>query len=156
MNLENFEDVAAVLSGRERVYFDFMCFTGLRKDEGNRVRWGDIDFDRGWFHVPGTKTEESDNHLPLAPALLQELGWLYHNARESEYLFPGHSKQTKGKKIYSRRRLFEKIERLTSSCQDCDGNKISKRRFCQDCRRIDRCPAYTVAQSASRLMCKKQ
>lgn len=111
--------------------------TGLRKGEGNRIRWEDIDFYGGWFHVPGTKMEESDNYLPLALALLQELGWLYHDAWESEYLFPGYSKQTKGKKIYSRRRLFEKIERLTSSCQDCGGNKISKRRFCQDCRRIE-------------------
>jgi hypothetical protein len=33
--------------------------------------------------------------------------------------------------------LFEKIERLTSSCRDCGESKIAKRRFCQDCKRIE-------------------
>lgn len=55
-----------MLNGAERVYFDFLRFTGLRKDEANRVQWDDIDFNRGWLHVPGTKTEESDAYMPIA------------------------------------------------------------------------------------------
>jgi integrase len=137
LNLENVERAADALCGAERVYFDFLRYTGLRKDEANRTRWDDIDFDRGWLHVAGTKTEESDNYMPLAPMLRQELSWLYENRQGSEYVFPGHSKQTVGKKIYSRRKLFEKIERLTSSCAHCGENKIGKRRYCRDCKTIE-------------------
>ena len=61
--------------------------------------------------------------MPLAPMLLQELSWLYENGRGSEYVFPGHSKQTQGKKIYNRRPLLKKIERLTSSCAHCGEDK---------------------------------
>src|SRR5215467_13917650 len=32
----------------------------------------------------------------------------------STYVFPGRSGQTKGKKIYSRRRMFERIQRVTA------------------------------------------
>ena len=119
LNLEAVELAASVLKGRERVYFDFIRFTGLRKDEANRARWEDVDLDRGWLHVRGSKTEESDNYMPIAPALLDELAWPGKNDGGSEYVFPGNSSQTKGKKIYSRRRLFEKIERLTMTCADC-------------------------------------
>ena len=59
LDLDNIERAADVLCGAERVYFDFLRYTGLRKDEANRTRWDDIDFNRGWLHVAGTKTEES-------------------------------------------------------------------------------------------------
>jgi len=137
LNLENVERAASVLNGAERVYFDFLRFTGLRKDEANRTRWEDVDLDRAWLHVPGTKTEESDNYMPLAPTLLRELSWLSQNGRESDYVFPGHSKQTCGKKIYNRRPLFVKIERLTSSCAECGSDKIGKRRHCKACKTIE-------------------
>ena len=52
-------------------------------------------------------------------------------------MFPGQSAQTRGKEIYSRRKLFEKIERLTSSCQACGESRIAKRRFCHACKRIE-------------------
>ena len=137
LNLDSVERAASVLTGAERVYFDFLRYTGLRKDEANRTQWDDIDFGRGWLHVPGTKTEESDAYMPIAPALLHELSWLKENGRESEFVFPGHSRQTQGKKIYSRRKLFEKIERLTSACAECGGESIGKRRYCKDCKRIE-------------------
>jgi integrase len=38
----------------------FPRFTGLRKDEANRFRWADINFDEGYFHCRGTKTDEAD------------------------------------------------------------------------------------------------
>ena len=119
LNLEAVELAASVLEGRERVYFDFLRFTGLRKDEANRVNWDDVDLEGGWLHVRGSKTEESDNYMPIAPALVEELARLPRADGGSECLFPGNSSQTKGKRIYSRRRLFEKITRLTMSCADC-------------------------------------
>src|SRR5215510_11044574 len=63
--------------------------------------------------VRGTKTEESSAWIPLAPVLRDELLEFYRGSQD-KFIFPGRSFQTKGKKIYSRRRLFEKITRLTS------------------------------------------
>ena len=59
---------AAIVNPGDRAYFDFLRFTGLRKDEANRLRWEDINFDEGYFHCRGTKTDEADAYLPLAPA----------------------------------------------------------------------------------------
>ena len=84
-------------------------------DEGNRLQITDVDFENGLIHVPGTKTEESECYLPMSPALQKELkSYLATRTDDSPFLFPGRSAQTKGKKIYSRRRLFEKIKRVTA------------------------------------------
>jgi hypothetical protein len=67
--------------------------------------------------IPGTKTEESDAWLPVAPAVLRTLRELYESENRnpaSPYVFPGRSAQTRGKKIYSRRRIFERIQRETA------------------------------------------
>ena len=58
---------------RQSAYFDFLRFTGLRKDEANRVRWEDLNFEGGVFSLPATKTDEADAYLPLAPALIEIL-----------------------------------------------------------------------------------
>ena len=73
LNLVNVERAAAVLEPTDRAYFDFLRFTGLRKDEANRLRWDDINFEAGSFHCRGTKTNESDAWLPLAPTLSYSL-----------------------------------------------------------------------------------
>jgi integrase len=76
------------------------------------LRRADINFDEGYFHCRGTKTDEADAYLPLAPALNARLK--KHKATSaSEFVFPGRSNQTKGKKIYSRGRMFEWIQKLT-------------------------------------------
>jgi integrase len=161
LDLDNVERAAAVLESGDRTYFDFLRFTGLRKDEANRLRWDDIHFDTGFFHCRGTKTHEADAWLPLAPTLIESLK--KHQASSfSDYVFPGRSHQTRGKKIYSRRKLFEKIERLTSSCADCDGDNIGKRRHCHDCGRLEpitrihrcsRCRSDHVTEGVGCLAC---
>jgi integrase len=103
-----------VLDGYDRAYLNFMRYTGLRMDEANRARWEDIEFDDGWIEVRGTKTEGSADIIPLAPVLRAELEQHRRNYPDSELIFPGRSYQTKGKKIYSRRRYFEKIQHLTA------------------------------------------
>ena len=135
-NLVHVDRAAAALTASDRAYFDFLRFTGLRKDEANRLCWSDINFDEGYFHCRGTKTHEADAYLPLAPALIRSLSQ-HKVTSTSEYVFPGRSAQTRGKRIYSRRRLFKKIERLTSTCSDCGESKINKRRYCRDCKRIE-------------------
>jgi len=66
------------------------------------------------MQVQGTKTEESAEIIPLAPVLREQL--LKHRERypDSELIFSGRSYQTKDRKIYSRRRFFEKIQRMTA------------------------------------------
>jgi integrase len=90
----------------------------MRKDESNRLQWSDINWNAGKVRIPGTKTEESEAWLPVAPAALKTLRELYESEdrdQNSPYVFPGRSAQTKGKKIYSRRRIFERIQRVTGS-----------------------------------------
>ena len=112
-------DIAAatIENKRDRAWFDVTRYLGLRKDESNRLMWTDIDWRAGKVRIPGTKTEESDAWLPVAPAVLRTLRELYESENRnpaSPYVFPGRSAQTRGKKIYSRRRIFERIQRETA------------------------------------------
>jgi integrase len=112
-------DIAAatIENKRDRAWFDVTRYLGLRKDESNRLMWTDIDWRAGKVRIPGTKTEESDAWLPVAPAVLRTLRELYESENRnpaSPYVFPGRSAQTRGKKIYSRRRIFERIQRATA------------------------------------------
>jgi integrase len=115
LNLAAVERAAEVLNSTpaDRAYFDFLRFTGLRKDEANNLRWDDINFDEGYFHCRGTKTHDSDAYLPLAKVLIETLK-RHKEESTSEYVFAGTSRQTKGKKIYSRRRMFERIQKTTA------------------------------------------
>src|SRR6266481_9414930 len=98
----------------DRAWFDVTRFTGMRKDEANRLQWNDINFEQAMIHYPGTKTEESDQWLPLAPVALRTLANLRkHSDPNCSWVFPGRSYHTKGKKVYSRRYMFETIERVT-------------------------------------------
>jgi integrase len=115
LNPKQFERAFAILDEYERAWWRTMECLGLRMDEGNRLLRTDPDFDTGMMHIPGTKTENSECYLPMSPALQSELkSYLESRTDESPFLFPGRSAQTKGKKIYSRRRLFEKIRRVTA------------------------------------------
>ncbi len=114
LDLNDIDFAAALLDGYDRVYFDYMRYTGSRMDEANRARWDDVDLDRGSVQVQGTKTEESAEIIPLAPVLREELVRHREKYPDSELIFPGRSHQTKDRKIYSRRRFFEKIQRLTA------------------------------------------
>jgi integrase len=98
----------------DRAWFDVARFTGMRKDECNRLQWDDINFEQAMIHYPGTKTEESDQWLPLAPIALRTLEELRKQRTSgSPWVFPGRSHQTKGKKVYSRSYMFERIEKHT-------------------------------------------
>ena len=112
-------DIAAVAveNKRDRAWFDVTRYLGMRKDESNRLQWSDIDWRTGKVRIPGTKTPEAEAWLPVAPTALKTLRELYESEdrdQSSPYVFPGRSAQTKGKKIYSRRRLFERIQRVTA------------------------------------------
>jgi integrase len=115
LNPKNFDRAFSVLDQYERAWWLVHECLGLRMDEGNRLLRTDPDFETEMIHVPGTKTDEAECYLPMSPVLQAELkAYLATRTDDSPYLFPGRSTQTKGKKIYSRRRLFEKIRRVTA------------------------------------------
>lgn len=108
------DQAAEALSGQDRYFFDCLRYTGMRKDEGNRLQWTDLDLERGTWIVPGTKTEDSLARLPLAPIVQRQLEVLKRVSDPTcPWVFPGRSAQTEGKKIYRRTRMFEKIYRKT-------------------------------------------
>jgi integrase len=104
---------ATVLPLRHRVYYNFCRFTGSRKDEANRVEWDEHlfleDRENAWYLVPGTKTKESAEYLPLHPEHVDELREWRKVCPSKRFVFPGESARTKGKKIYSRARMLKTL-----------------------------------------------
>lgn len=61
-------------------------FTGMRRGEMFKLKWNDIDFDRGFIHIRDPKGGQ-DQKIPLnnaARGLLQE-----HPKTKSQFVFPG-------------------------------------------------------------------
>ncbi len=103
-------DIAeSALDGIDRIYFNFLRYMGLRKDEANRARWMDLDMVNYLFRVEGTKTEDSEEILPVPPVLRSDLVDLKTITGENALLFPGQKGKVKGKKVYHRRRMFDRI-----------------------------------------------
>ena len=112
-------DIAAanIENKRDKAWFDVTRYLGMRKDESNRLQWIDVNWNAGKVRIPGTKTDEAEVWLPVAPVALKTLRDLYESKDRdlnSPYVFPGRSAQSKGKKIYSRRRMFERIQQVTA------------------------------------------
>lgn len=106
-------EAATVLPLRHRVYYNFCRFTGSRKDEANRVEWDQHlfleDRENAWYLVPGTKTEEAAEYIPLHPDHVDELIEWRKVCPSKRFAFPGESTRTKGKKIYSRARMLKTL-----------------------------------------------
>jgi integrase len=101
----------------DRAWYDITRFTGMRKDECNRLKWDDINWKAVEIRIPGTKTEESETWLPLGEVAFRTLRELYESKDRDPvcpWIFPGRSYQMKGKKIYSRRRMFERIKKRSA------------------------------------------
>src|SRR5262249_26488325 len=104
--------VTAIKHAVDRAWFDVCRFMGLRKDECNRMQWSDINFEIGEIHIRGSKTEGSDEWLPVAPVVLETLKRLKESREDQNcsWVFPGRSHNSRGKKVYDRRHVFEQIE----------------------------------------------
>lgn len=61
-------------------------FTGMRRGELFRLRWQDVDFDRGFIHIRDPKGGQ-DQKIPLNQAARELL--LAHPQSGSPYVFPG-------------------------------------------------------------------
>jgi len=64
------------------------------------------DCENAWYLVPGTKTEDNADYIPLHPDLVDELLKWREVCSTKRFAFPGVSARTKGKKIYSRARML--------------------------------------------------
>ena len=61
-------------------------FTGMRRGELFKLKWEDLDFDRGFIHIRNPKGGQ-DHKIPLNPAVHQLL--LAHPRTDSLFVFPG-------------------------------------------------------------------
>jgi integrase len=61
-------------------------FTGMRRGELFKLKWDDIDFDRGFIHLRGPKGGY-DQKIPLNDAARELL--LHHPRSDSPHVFPG-------------------------------------------------------------------
>jgi integrase len=76
-------DIAAqaIENKLERAWFDVTRYLGMRKDESNRLQWSDINWNAGKVRIPGTKTDEAEQWLAVAPVALKTLRELYEKHR---------------------------------------------------------------------------
>ncbi len=63
-------------------------FTGMRRGEMFKLKWSDIDFDRGFIHIRDPKGG-SDQKIPLNDAARELLET--HPREKSEFVFPGRN-----------------------------------------------------------------
>jgi len=71
-----------------RDYLRLLLFTGMRRSEGLRLRWEDIDLSGGTLMVRETKNNEP-LVLPLSDFLIDLLRERYSESSSSEWVFPG-------------------------------------------------------------------
>jgi len=124
LNEGEFDVAAGVLTGVDKVWFNLVRFTGLRRSEANRLQWSDLFLDRGLMNVPGKKTRESKAQVPIAPVVIKELLELKAVSNPNcPWVFPGPEHHcTEGQQVTHRRRMFERIQKLTGikiTSKDC-------------------------------------
>jgi integrase len=78
-------------------------FTGMRKGEIFKLRWQDIDFERGFIHIRDPKGGP-DQKIPLNDAARQVFEE-HPRAEESEFVFPGRDQQ-------ARRNTHKQVNRI--------------------------------------------
>ena len=72
-------------------YILLLFFTGLRREEGFRLKWSDIDMRARTFVVTDTKNK-TPLQLPLGKHIIRLLEKRKEQAGDSEYVFPGIGK----------------------------------------------------------------
>jgi len=69
------------LTPARQLWVTVAVYTGARLGELQRLEWGHVDFDRGWIHLPGTKTAHAFRTIPLHEPLRP---WLEAWAADAE------------------------------------------------------------------------
>lgn len=61
--------VLGQLNARRRLWVVAGAYTGLRDSELGRLAWEDVELERGWLRVRGTKTAAAFRSVPISPGL---------------------------------------------------------------------------------------
>jgi integrase len=72
----------------------FLAGTGARIDEARRVRWQDINLERGRVYLRGTKSETSDRWLNLPDWLVEQLAARAADCGAEGYVFAAPASAT--------------------------------------------------------------
>lgn len=86
-----FKALESVSSDIMRDYFQFLLFTGLRRQEAASLKWDQIDFNDSTFTILDTKNDEI-LLLPMSGHIKTLLKRRVTNRGDSEYVFPGDGK----------------------------------------------------------------
>ena len=73
-----------------RDYLQFLLLTGLRREEGARLRWANVSLAGGYFTIPETKNHEP--HTLPTSAYLQAMLERRKKEATNAYVFPGEGK----------------------------------------------------------------
>jgi integrase len=69
----------------------FMLLTAQRMGEVCRMRWEDVDLDRGWSTIPAVDPKNDDPYrVPLTPSVVAAINARKHADREDRYVFSTH------------------------------------------------------------------
>jgi integrase len=115
-------------------YLRFLQYSGARRNEALRVRWHDVDFNRGHVTIgaEGDAKNREARHVDLNPKLEAHLKEMAARRQpDSQFLFPSPQR---GDQDASAKTFMEAL-RLTRQAGGC---------VCQDCRR------HSTASDASR------
>lgn len=91
-----------------------LYYCGLRPSEATRIKGEDVDYNRRFIHVRGTKTENADRYVPIPDKLRLPV------VEKDEYILTGkNGAMTKN----ARRRAWQKIVRRMNIEMGCEVNK---------------------------------
>lgn len=107
LDLEAVARGLSCVKGRELLYCNVLRYMGLRKDEANKVRVGDVldHSNQMWLRVRGTKTAESDRVLAVPPVLCQDIRDYSVGLEPTHYLLCNDTERGQ----YDRRKMFRRI-----------------------------------------------
>jgi len=115
-------------------YLRFLQYSGARRSEALRVRWQDVDFERGYVIIgaEGDAKNREARHVDFNPKLEAHLKDMATRCQpDSQFLFPSPQR---GDQDASAKTFMESL-RLTRQAAGC---------ICQNCRR------HTIGTAASR------
>lgn len=78
----------------------FLAGTGVRIDEGRRLRWDQVDLERGRAYIRGTKSESSDRWLSLPEWLVAHLSARANRHGTRGYVFPSPAHLNKPDRLW--------------------------------------------------------
>jgi integrase len=92
-------------------FMKMALFTGMRRGELFKLRWQDVDFDRGFIHIRTPKGGQ-DQTIPLNQAARELLE--HHPKSDSPFVFPGRG----GKQRIEIRRPIDRIRKAAGLPKD--------------------------------------